>query len=147
METVEAKLGQFFDAYAQRFNDALEGKGIDVEATVNAFAECFVEASPVGIVCGKNDEQFRDAIPKGFEFYRSIGTKSMQIESKEIAILDSFHSMVKVHWVATYKKGNDKNDVIEFDVFYFVQTINDSIKIFAYITGDEQKVLKERGLM
>jgi hypothetical protein len=36
--------------------------------------------------------------------------------------------------------------VIDFDTFYFVQRIK-NLKIFAYITGDEQKVLKEHGLV
>ncbi len=46
-------------------NDALaDPPKIDAEATAAAFADCFVEASPVGINCGKNDETFLAQIPK-----------------------------------------------------------------------------------
>jgi hypothetical protein len=55
--------------------------------------------------------------------------------------------MAKVHWQAIYNKKDKSKESIEFDVIYFVQTVNDQLKIFAYITGDEQGVLRERGLI
>jgi hypothetical protein len=30
---------------------------IDVEATANSFADCFIGANPLGVQCGKNDDQ------------------------------------------------------------------------------------------
>ena len=145
MENRENRLTAFFEAYAARFNSSLSGE-VDVEGTVYAFAGCFVEASPVGIACSKNDELFREAIPKGYEFYRSIGTKSMEILSMDINLLDDFHAMVKIHWRASYLKKDNTRVAIEFDVIYLLQLISD-IRIFAYITGDEQKALKENGLV
>jgi hypothetical protein len=44
--------------------------------------------------CGRNDEQFRAAIPQGNAFYRSIGTKSMKITGLEITPLDDFHTLI-----------------------------------------------------
>jgi hypothetical protein len=55
--------------------------------------------------------------------------------------------MVKVHWDSLYVKKNGEGVQIEFTVIYLVQTIGGSPKIFGDITGDEQKVLKEHGLM
>jgi hypothetical protein len=147
MPTNEQNIKSFFDAYAARFNDSLQGRGLDVEATAAAFANCFVEASPVGIICGENDDEFRAAIPKGHEFYKSIGTRSMSIVSSEITELDKFHTMTKIHWSAAYETKNKKKEIIDFDVIYFLQHKDDLLKIFAYITGDEKKVLKERGLV
>jgi hypothetical protein len=142
----EKSVRAFFAAYESRFNTSLHSH-IDVEATMQAFANCFVEASPVGITCGKNDEQFRQAIPKGIEFYRSIGTTAMKILAMDITMLDDFHAMAEVYWEAFYNTKEGNEDVIEFTVIYLVQGMNDQIKIFAYITGDEQKVLQERGLI
>jgi len=34
----------------------------------------------------------------------------------------------------------------EFDVIYLVQTLGETPRIFAYITGDEEKALREKGL-
>jgi hypothetical protein len=120
---------------------------VNVEATAAAFADCVLAANPVGVNCGRNDEEFRKQIPKGFEFYRSIGTKSMTIKSLTTTSLDDYHSMIKVHWEAFYWKLDGHEDLIDFDVIYLVQMIDETPKIFAYITGDEQKVLRERGLI
>lgn len=136
----------FFNAYAARFNAALGGKDPDIEATTAAFASCFVEASPAGIVCGQNDGQFRKAIPEGYAFYRKIGTRSMDIDALDVTVLDDLHALVKVHWKATYDKAGESLE-IKFDVFYLLQEKAGQLKIFAYITGDEQAVLREHGLI
>ena len=46
------KLEAFFDAYAKKFNESLQGN-TDVDSMVNSFAEFFIEASPKGIMEGK----------------------------------------------------------------------------------------------
>ncbi len=146
---MDIQLDRFFAAYAARFNRALgnASEADDVEATAAAFASCFMEAGPHGVSCGRNDEQFRARIPKGYEFYRNIGTRSMRIVSLATTPLDSLHSMAKVGWEATYEKRDGTEDRIDFEVIYLVQTITDEPQIFAYITGDEQKILRERGLI
>jgi len=146
METFKDKIDKFFEDYAIRFKDAIGGKDPDIDGTVRSFSECFIEASPLGVHCGKNDEKFREVIPQGYAFYKSIGTRTMAIVSKEISILDEFHAMVKVYWHSTYVKNKDMAK-IEFVVYYLVQLREGLPKIFAYITGDEQKVLKEKGLI
>jgi hypothetical protein len=92
-----------------------------VDATVNSFASCFLEASPAGNNCGKNDALFREAIPKGNAYYRNIGTKSMKIDSLDITKLDDLHYMVKVHLDYLYEKKNNEKVAIRFDVIYFLQ--------------------------
>lgn len=147
MEVFKYSIERFFDAYAARFNAALTGAGVSLDETVKAFAPCFIEASPLGLQCGKNDDALRESIPKGYEFYRSIGTQSMKIEKKEITILDEYHAMVKVWWLAAYAPEHKDPFTISFAVFYFLQHLKENLEIFAYITGDEQKVLKEHGLV
>jgi hypothetical protein len=119
MGSTNQKLEEFFREYESRFNRAMTGT-IDTEATANAFASCFIEASPFGVNCGKNDDQFRLRIPKGYEFYRSIGTKSMKIVSLDITLLDDYHSTAKVHWKAIYNKKDGSEESIEFDVIYYI---------------------------
>lgn len=147
----DARLNQmedFFAAYAAGFNRALaDVPEIDVEATAGAFADCFIAADPNGVSCGKNDEQFRAQIPEGFAFYRNIGAKAMKIASLEITPLDDCHLMAKVHRVSVYRKKGGGEEQIDFDNIYFVQTIGGVPRIFGYVTGDEQKLLHERGLI
>ena len=148
MPSTDPRLAEFFAEYEARTNRALaDPPRLDVEATAKAFADSFVGANPNGVMCGTNDAGLRDVISKGFEFYRSIGTKSMKIASLTTTPLDECHAMVRVHWEAFYKKKDGSDEVIDFDVIYLLQTTGDGPKIFAYITGDEQKVYKERGLL
>ena len=142
------QIQQFFEAYAARTNRALgDDPVVDVDGVTGSFADSFIEASPNGVACGKNDDQFREVIPKGMEMYRSIGTKSMRILSLDIIPLDDYHTQVKVHWEAFYEKKDGNTLTIDFYVIYFLQTLNGPPKIFAYITGDEQKVYQDYGLV
>jgi hypothetical protein len=71
----------------------------------------------------------------------------MKIMALDITWLNDMHVMAKVCWQAIYQKKDGNKETINFDVFYFLQKQNGALKIFAYITGDEQAVLKERGLI
>ncbi len=141
------QLEAFFNKYAERFNKALTNESFEVDETANAFAHCFVEASPLGITCSKNDEQFRTMIPQGYAFYKRIGIKAMEIVSMDITVLDAYHSMIRVYWKTNFVKSDTSLGSIEFNVIYFTCTHNNDHKIFSYITGDEQKALKENGLI
>ncbi len=136
----------FFDHYEAIFNHSLQGEP-DVDMITSCFATCFVEASPKGIICGENDENFKKAIPNGYAFYRNIGVTAMKIISKEVSSLDSLHTMVKIRWKMLYKKQEDVSGAIEFDVIYFLQKMNNAFTIFSYITGDEELALKQHNLI
>jgi hypothetical protein len=141
------KIEAFFDAYAKRFNEALKGREPDIQDAVNAFAASFIEASPKGIIAGKNDAEFKKAIPKGYEYYKSIGTTAMHVMATNITLLDALHSITQVGWKADYEKQDGSTTEIEFEVFYLLHEEAGRLKIFAYITGDEEKVLHDRGLI
>ena len=140
------KIKAFFQAYEQRFMDGLSGRPQDVEAFAGAFADYFVESSAVGVQGGKNDNAFRKAMTDGYEYYRNIGTKTMQMTGLDVTKINDTHCVAKVHWDSTYdKKGETVR--IEFDVWYMLTSVSGDYKIFAYVTGDEQKVLREHGLI
>lgn len=145
MKEIKQKTEAFFREYEDRFNQGLAGKP-DVEGTAAAFAESFIESSPVGVNAAKNDAEFRKVIPQGMEFYKSIGTQSMKIKELAVTLIDEFHVMAKVHWDSRYQQqGRDIS--IEFDVVYFLRYFDGVLKIFAYVTGDEQKLLEQHGLV
>lgn len=146
MKTNNKDIETFFDHYEERFNSAIKGKKTATDETVDSFTDCFIESSPLGVICGKNDVEFKNRIQKGYEFYKKIGITSMDILSKEITILDEFHTMAKIHWRSNYQKGKSTGG-IEFEVLYFLHYKDKKHKIFAYITGDEEKALKDHGLV
>lgn len=145
MEDINDHIQAFFEEYEKRFEEGLAGQAV-AEDTAKVFADFFVEASPVGIMGGKNDEQFRETVPKGYDFYRSIGITKMEVRQIDITELDEMHYLVDVRWEAFYEKSG-LEDSVEFSVIYFLQNRKGELKIFAYITGDEQAVLKERELV
>jgi hypothetical protein len=106
-----------------------------------------VEASPAGVIGGKNNKDFLKAIPRGNAFYQSIGTQSMKIVNKTIIPIDPLHAIVKIHWSSQYIKKDNSPLMLDFDVTYLLQLRETGPKIFAYITGDEQKALQENGLV
>jgi hypothetical protein len=55
--------------------------------------------------------------------------------------------MVKVHWFSEYLRKDGEKIPIDFEVIYFLQKLEEAPKIFAFIGGDEEKVLKENGLL
>jgi hypothetical protein len=146
MGLLKDRVKEFFIAYQRRFTEGLAGKP-DVEATVAAFADYFVEASPVGFSGGKNDSQFKKVIPKGYEFYRRVGTKRMILEDISINPLNESHYAVTVHWKSDNVKKDGTPVIIKFDVIYLLKDFNDGFKIFGYITGDEQGELQKHGLL
>src|SRR5688500_9131346 len=88
MSSLNEQVEAFFTRYEKRFNDALTNPPIiDVKGVIASFASYFVAASPNGVTGGKNGLVFRFIIPRGFAYYRKIGTKSMKITSLEITRL------------------------------------------------------------
>jgi hypothetical protein len=141
------EIENFFSRYEARFNEALSGGESDIDETVNSYASDFIEASPSGVIVAKNDKKFRKALREGWDFYRNIGIRSMDILSMQITILDNLHAIVKIHWNSSYVRKNRIKGDIAFDVFYLLQKTGDDVRIFAYITGDEKQALKEEGLV
>lgn len=147
-DAAQAAIRAFFEAYARRFNAALADPAQeDVEATADAFAKYFVEASPEGVMGGANDQKFRAMIPQGNAFYRSIGTQSMAIAGLAITPIDDLHAMVRVSWDSRYRKPDGAEVEIPFQVVYMVQLQGETPRIFAYVAGDEQGVLRQHGLL
>lgn len=140
------KIRDFFQAYEQRFNDSLHQKTDNDDAFAAAFADYFVESSARGVQGGANDESFRRAMKDGYEQYRRIGTQSMRVTGLDVTRIDEDHCMAKVHWDSTYDKDG-KTVRIDFYVWYFLTAVSGEPKIFAYVTGDEEKVLRDHGLM
>lgn len=143
---VPAELASFFETYARRFNDALEGH-FDAEATASQYASEFIAASPAGVAAGRNGKRLRQTLAQGHEYYRAIGTRQMRIRSVRVSPIDDLHCVAHVAWTASYAREGQPDVDIDFDVHYLMQTLAGVPKIFGWITGDEQAVLKAHGIV
>ncbi len=142
---MEYLIRDFFTAYEKKFNEGLKDK-VDVPAIAAAFADYFIEAHPGGVTGGKNDKAFIEQIPKGYEFYRAIGTRAMTIRDVEVTRIDELHYMAKVYWHSVYDK-NEQEIIIDFAVVYLLQVRDKQPRIFAFIAGNERELLRQHGLV
>ena len=146
MASMKKTIETFFRRYEATFNESLAGAP-KADATAEAFADDFLAVSPQGVAPGKNDERFREVIAQGYGYYRAIGTESMRIVTLKTTSLDEYHALVRVSWLSRYKRPDSGEVEIPFDNVYLVRTVDGATKIFAYITGDEQKALQENGVL
>ena len=140
-------INEFFHEYEDRFNQGLHKELTSFKKITGLYADFFVGANPLGVSGSKNDEELADKMQKGYAFYKEIGITSMEIVSIDIKLLDEFHAMSTVRWRCNFVKKDNTDGNVEFDNIYFTQERENQHKVFAYITGDEQAVLKQYGLI
>jgi hypothetical protein len=149
MQNHEPAIRHFFEVYQGRMNAALQKPpAIDVPGAAAAFANYFVGSNPKKVFGAKNGWLFRLMIPRGYAFYRRLGTQRMEMRDLSVTSLDDFHVLARTHWWSSYRRKSGEPVEIEFDNVYLLHIApGKEPKIFAYITGDEQQVLKDHGLM
>lgn len=147
MKTFKTTIEVFFKDYEKTFQNSINGEKVDARKVAAFYADTFVQAGPKGTVAVRNDKKFLDAVPKAYEFYNQLGAIFMKIAKEEITILDEWHAVVKIHWKSDYQKKDGKKVTIDYDVHYFVQQHDGSLKIFSFVSGDEEKLINESGLM
>jgi hypothetical protein len=144
--TMENSVRRLFERYEHFFKQSLGGDINDDEMAA-LYASDFITASPAGIMTGKNDDHFKKVMAQGYAYYREIGTKEMRIHHIHFSPIDERHGIAHVAWRATYGRKDQPDVAIDFDVHYFVQRLDGEPKIFGWVSGDEQAVLKEYGII
>ena len=143
---METSVRQLFERYEKFFERSLGGH-IDMDEVSSLYAAEFIAASPAGVMGGKNDDHFRDVMAQGYAHYRDIGTKGMRIRNVRISPIDEHHCVAHVAWTATYARKDQSEVAIDFDVHYLVQKLNGEPKVFGWIAGDEDALLRQHGVI
>lgn len=148
MTELEAKVRALFDDYGRISNNALKDpKMVDVDAVAAFFAPYFVGSAPQAVIGGANDEKFREVIPQGFAHYRDFGGKQMLVTGVKVSPLNELHAFAEVGWDFAYLNKAGEGGNVRFTNFYFITIADGQAKIFAYITGDEEKAMRDHGLV
>jgi len=142
---MDASVRALFERYERLFNRALGGDA-DMEAVAALYAPEFIGAAPAGVMAGKNDDRFREAVAQGFARYRAMGTKAMRVRGIQLSPLDDLHCVAHVGWTATYAREGRPDTAIDFEVHYFVRAPDGEPQVFGWVTGDEEAVLKAHGI-
>ena len=137
---------EFFEGYVQTFNRMLAGEA-DAETVRLCYADAFISAGANGMVeCTRNDHHYGKVLREGAEFYRRIGTRRMNVRRVEPQPIDEEHDLVRVLMSSEYQQRGTEI-TIDFDVTYLLQRRADGPKIFAFVSGDEMALYRERGLV
>ncbi|WP_299360580.1 nuclear transport factor 2 family protein [uncultured Paracoccus sp.] len=143
---MEQAVRTLFARYEDFFNRSLAGE-IDLDEGSSLYASDFIAASPSGVITGRNDEQLRQVMAQGFERYRAIGTTGMRVRDVRIAPIDDLHCVAHVAWTASYARDDLPATTVDFDVHYLVQVLDGAAKVFGWIAGDEEAVLRQHGIL
>lgn len=142
---MEAGVRRLFERYERFFMRALGGD-LDMAEAASLYASEFIAATPAGVMGGRNDAAFAQAMAKGYERYRAIGTKAMTIRQVRFSPIDDLHCVAHVAWTATYARAGQDDVAIDFEVHYLVQALDDGPKVFGWVSGDEEALLKQHGV-
>jgi hypothetical protein len=143
---METSVRKLFERYERVFKASLDGD-VDMDDVAALYASEFIAASPAGVMTGKNDEQLKRVMAEGYAHYRAIGTKEMRIRALRISPMDEHHCVAHVTWRATYVRKDQPDVTTDFDVHYLVQQLRAEPKVFGWVSGDEQALLKQHGII
>lgn len=143
---METSVRQLFERYETLFNQSLDGN-MDMNEVASLYASEFIGAAPAGVRTGKNDDHFKHVMAQGYAHYRAMGTKDMRIRHVRLSPIDEHHCVAHVAWRATYARKDRPDVVIDFDVHYLVQKLDGTPKVFGWVSGDEQAVLRKHGII
>lgn len=143
---MDTAVRQLFERYERLFGQALAGE-VDMAEIAALYASDFIAASPAGVRSGSNDEQLRQVMAQGYAHYRDIGTRAMRIRGIRISPIDEHHCVAHVAWTATYARHDLAETAVDFEVHYLVQVLDGVGKVFGWVSGDEQALLKQRGIV
>lgn len=136
----------FFMRYAQFFMRSLHGE-LDADELSALYAPEFIAASPLGVMTGKNDRTFQEALAQGYAQYRQMGTKGMRVRDVSVSPIDQMHCVAHVAWTATYAVAGGPDVDIDFEVHYLMQELDRKLHVFGWIAGNEQELLRESGVI
>ena len=137
---------RFFGRYERFFTQSLAGE-VDGGEMAALYAPAFIAASPLGVMAGRNDGTFHRALSDGYAQYRAIGTIGMRVRGVTLSPIDRLHAVAHVDWTATYGKPGQPPVDIDFTVHYLMQEWEGHPRIFGWISGDEQALLRQHGII
>lgn len=142
---MEPAVRTLFENYESCFRKALAGE-VAMEEVAALYASDVIAASPLGVRSGRNDAPFLQAMAEGYVRYRAMGTKAMRVRHLRLSPIDALHCVAHVGWSASYARDDLPATEVEFEVHYLVQVLAGEAKVFGWVTGDEEALLRQHGI-
>lgn len=145
MKLMDAEAKALFARYQRLFEKGLSGD-IDAREVAAIYSPAFIAASPAGFFTGKNDDALLQVMKEGYARYRQTGMKSMRLRDIRLSVIDDRHCVAHIGWTANYARRGQSDVAIEFDVHNLIQKLDGEPKIFGWVAGDEQELLRQHGI-
>ncbi|RWC86504.1 MAG: nuclear transport factor 2 family protein [Mesorhizobium sp.] len=142
----ETEVAKFFAAYAEFYNDALLPEA-DLKDVADIYSSAFISVTPGAVMAGENGKQLIEIMKKGFEGYRTIGAGKMTCKDVSVTPIDRDHCVAKVQWAGEYQNKKAALITIDFEVSYLLERRDGKLKVFGWISGDEQAEFRKHGLL
>ena len=117
-----------------------------MQAPSALYAEAFVAAAPAGVVAGSNDAGLSRGMEEGFRRYRRIGMKRMELEGVTATHIDPRHALAHASWNAVYTVDDGERSVRFVNAYLVRLDAHGSLKVFGWITGDEEEAMCKHGV-
>jgi hypothetical protein len=135
-----------FERYARMFERGLAGD-VDAAEVADIYASGFLASTPAGVVVGENDDILLEAMKTGYVRNREIGTRAMRLRDIRMSDIDDLHCVAHVAWTAVYARDDLPETEVEFEVHYLVRVDDGVARVFGWMSGDEDALLKSRGIL
>lgn len=147
MEEKETAARSLFGIYGRLNDEAMRRELLDDERKTLAglFAANVVGSSPQGVVAAESARLpyiLKDAQAE----YRKVGGKRFIVRDVRITEIDNIHVQCAVDWRFGYVNAAGRSGEVDFTNLYYLTFASGSPKIFAFITPDEGKAMREHGL-
>ncbi|MEI9416741.1 nuclear transport factor 2 family protein [Mesorhizobium sp. Cs1321R2N1] len=142
----KAEVAKFFGAYAEFYNDALLSDA-GLKDVADIYSSAFISVTPGGVMAGENGKQLIEIMKKGFEGYRAMGAGKMTCRDVSVTPIDQDHCVAKVQWSGEYQNKKAALITIDFEVSYLLERRDGKLKVFGWISGDEQAEFRKHGLL
>lgn len=142
---METNVRKLFERYERAFNLSLAGD-VDTKVVRSFYSTDFISATPAGLMTGKNNDRLEQIMTHAYARYRTIGMRGTRIRDVRLSPIDDLHCVAHVAWTAIYVRKDDREVSIDFDVHYFVRTVDGVSKIFGWVSGDERALLEQHGI-
>lgn len=142
----KADVRKFFKVYEKIYNDAIADT-VDLNDVADMYSAGFVSVTPAAVIVGENGEQLKAIMTKGFEAYRALGSKRMTCKEVSVTPVDQDHCVAEVNWAGDYERKDGSPVTIDFAVNNLVEKRDGKLKVFGWISGDEQAEFRKHGLL
>ena len=148
MDGKESSARKLFDTYGRLNDQAMRRELLEDERKELAglFAANVVGSSPQGVVAAQA-AQLPYILEDAQVEYRKVGGRRFIVRDVRVMEIDDVHVQCAVDWNFGYVNAAGQGGDVDFTNLYYLTFASGSPKIFAFITPDEGRTMREHGLV